>query len=219
MHKSQNFTIRYNPLSDLSLFYLHFPRTIHNLSRETITNSPPPLFSYFTTEQRYSIEDTLPALVNCRFLYFQISRIPRWVPLKKSSFRNSNPIPLYPAVSQRPAIFSKLPFIGVHGIWTRRKKRDDERERKKKRERKKHGRGTEEEARTTKRRVVEERGSNGGVVRGSLVNARENWLLNLAAGMSSAPPGGWLAPRYSRILSLGSAERWRMEWETAAVWR
>ena len=50
-----------------------------------------------------------------------------------------------------------------------------------------YGRGST----TTKRRVVEERGSNGEVVRGSLVNARENWLLNLAAGMSSAPPGGW----------------------------
>lgn len=56
------------------------------------------------------------------------------------------------------------------------------------------------------KRERRERSTGGGEVgrERSLVNARENWLLNLAAGMSAAHPP-----------SLSSRSRWRPQTTTA----
>lgn len=92
----------------------------------------------------------------------------------KSSYRDSPP-----AKTIRWSVNGQLYVRGFLSAWSvplgRKKKRKNRGER---------GRRTiEEEARGSKK--------------GSLVNARENWLLNLAAGMSSAPPRGYFTPARS----------------------
>lgn len=130
----------------------------------------------------------------------------------KSSFRNFTPLrqAIRWSVNGRLYFRSFLSPRNFYGALNVEKESD-----RKKNSSTRYGRGTamakgKERMRGT---VEEERGSNR--VGGSLVNARENWLLNLAAGMSSAPPVAWLTPFPSNsrclltILSLGSGERWR----------
>lgn len=80
------------------------------------------------------------------------------------------------AVSQRPAVFSELPFNASPTFPAAG------------REQEKEGDGGGNGCAANERKREREKRPAGTRRERSLVNARENWLLNLAAGMSAAHP-------------------------------